>query len=243
MLRIDGLNILIDACNGNHKVRSVPCANGLQTPWLDVPGGFGLRPEKVDMVLCTPLHADDVGWNTQLQDCHWCRPFPKARYVSARAEYEHLMHASGEGEAFHHEAFLDSVVPVVKSGLAGLVETDHLVHREIGAGIWLEDFHGHSAGLVAIHAERGGWHAMFTGDCFHHPIQMIRPDLHFFADEDGPAAAGQRRKLFDANADRYISLFPAHFRGSVCRTYPERRRCVPFRIHGRRLNALPRING
>jgi pimeloyl-ACP methyl ester carboxylesterase len=46
-------------------------------------------PEDIDYVLCTHLHADHVGWNTRLLDGRWVPTFPNARYLFARAEWEH----------------------------------------------------------------------------------------------------------------------------------------------------------
>lgn len=212
VLRVDGMTILIDSCNGNDKQRSVPLMNQLQTPYLSRLNALGLTPEDIDMVLCTHLHCDHVGWNTRLENGRWVPTFPNARYLFTRKDYEHF--SSEHAEALHREAFADSVLPVVEAGLADLVENDHVVHREIGDGIWLEDAHGHSLGSVAIHAERGGDHALFSGDCFHHPIQLIRPDLTFFADEDPDQACVTRRALMEAHADQPTIFFPAHFGGA-----------------------------
>ncbi|MEO0031720.1 MAG: hypothetical protein RIS94_1478 [Pseudomonadota bacterium] len=211
VLRVDGLNILVDGCNGNHKSRSVPFADNLDMPWLDRLAALGLTPDDIDLVLCTHLHADHVGWNTRLQDGRWVPTFPNARYVFSRKDYDHWKEQTHE--ALHREAYLDSVLPVVESGQADLVESDHVVHRAIGDGIWLEDWHGHSPGTVCIHAQRGGGHALFTGDCFHHPVQLVRPDLPFFADEDPELACAQRRRLLETCAGQDIVLFPAHFPG------------------------------
>jgi len=212
ILRVDGLNILVDGCNGNHKTRSMPFADHLQTDWLERLGRLGLRPEDIDLVMCTHLHADHVGWNTRLVDGRWVPTFPRARYVFSRKDYEHWKQE--DAEPMHREAFVDSVLPVIQSGQADLVESDHVVHREIGDGIWLDDICGHSPGLVAVHAERGGGHAIFSGDCFHHPVQLVRPDLHFFADEDGAEAAHQRRRLLSTHADSGAVFFPGHFGGN-----------------------------
>ena len=60
--------ILVDACNGNHKQRpSMPAWNDLNTPYLANLAAIGVRPEEIDIVLCTHLHADHVGWNTRLE--------------------------------------------------------------------------------------------------------------------------------------------------------------------------------
>ncbi len=61
--------ILIDTCVGNHKERpSTPPWHRQELPWLAGLGALGVRPEEVDVVLCTHLHVDHVGWNTRLVD-------------------------------------------------------------------------------------------------------------------------------------------------------------------------------
>ena len=69
--------ILIDTCNGNHKERpSFELANQLNTPYLERLAAAGVRPEDVDIVMCTHLHVDHCGWNTQLKNGKWVRLTP-----------------------------------------------------------------------------------------------------------------------------------------------------------------------
>lgn len=211
LLQLDGLNILVDTCNGNDKERSIPLAHRLQTGYLQHLAQSGVRPEDIHLVLCTHLHADHVGWNTRLENGRWVPTFPNARYVFSRRDYE--FYSTQTHEAFHREAYLDSVLPVVEAGLADMVESDSTVHREIEDGVWLEDAAGHSPGSCIVNARRNGGLAAFTGDAFHHPIQLVRPDLHMFADEDPVRAAVVRRSLLERYADSDAVVFPAHFCG------------------------------
>jgi glyoxylase-like metal-dependent hydrolase (beta-lactamase superfamily II) len=209
VLEVDGLNVLIDSCCGNDKVRSVPWADRLQTDWLAQLARAGYRPEDIHLVLCTHLHTDHVGWNTRLENGRWVPTFPNARYVFSRKDYEFFKVQTHE--AHNRESFLDSVLPVVEAGLADIVESDRCVHREIGDGIWLEDAAGHSPGSVVVNARRGGARAMFMGDVLHHPIQLVRPDIPFFADEDREGACATRQRLLADAADSGAILYPAHF--------------------------------
>lgn len=211
VVRVDGLNILIDACNGNHKTRSLPFVDNLELPWLDRLAETGLGPNDIHLVTCTHLHADHVGWNTRLENGRWVPTFPNARYVFSRKDLD--FYATQQHEPLHRESYDDSVLPVIEAGLADIVESDHVLHREIDDGIWLEDASGHSPGSVCVHAKRGGSHLVFTGDCMHHPVQLVRPDIPFFADEDAAQACATRLRLLQAHADRESILFPAHFRG------------------------------
>jgi len=129
--------------------------------------------------------------------------------VFSRKDYEFFRVQTHE--AHNREAYLDSVLPVVDAGLADIVESDHCVHREIGDGIWLQDAAGHSPGSVVVNARRGGARTMFLGDVLHHPIQLVRPDIPFFADEDREGACTTRQRLLAEAADQDAILYPAHF--------------------------------
>lgn len=212
VLQVDGLNILIDGCNGNHKDRSVPFAHQLNSPWLANLAAVGLTPADIHMVLCTHLHADHVGWNTRLENGRWVPTFPNARYLFGKRDLDFF--STQEHEIFHREAYLDSVLPVLDAGLAEIVDEDAIVHREIGDGIWLEPAFGHSPGCCLINAQRDGAPIVFSGDVIHHPVQLVRPDIHFFADENGAMAAATRIALLERIADQETVLFPAHFRGT-----------------------------
>jgi glyoxylase-like metal-dependent hydrolase (beta-lactamase superfamily II) len=213
VLQVDGRNILIDTCCGNHKKRSLPPVSMQQWPYLENLERAGLRPEDIDVVMCTHLHFDHVGWNTRLQDGRWMPTFPKARYLFGRRDFEFF--SKQRHEALHREAFEDSVAPILDAGLADLVDTDSRIHREIGDGIWLQDVSGHSPGNLCVIAECGGSQAVFSGDCFHHPIQLVRPDAAFFADENPAQASATRRRLLDQYANADAIFFPAHFTGAT----------------------------
>jgi glyoxylase-like metal-dependent hydrolase (beta-lactamase superfamily II) len=139
----------------------------------------------------------------------WVPTFPNARYVFSRKDYEFFKQQTHE--AHNREAYLDSVLPVVDAGLADIVESDHCVHRHIEDGIWLEDAAGHSPGSIVVNAQRGGARAVFMGDIVHHPIQLVRPDIAFFADESPAQACATRIRLLGQCADNGAILLPAHF--------------------------------
>ena len=60
----------------------------LNTPYLDRLRAAGVRPEDIDIVLCTHLHNDHVGWNTTLVDGRWVPTFPNAKYLFSKTESE-----------------------------------------------------------------------------------------------------------------------------------------------------------
>ncbi|HVW68001.1 MAG TPA: MBL fold metallo-hydrolase [Steroidobacteraceae bacterium] len=204
-----GRNILIDTCLGNHKQRSGPFGGGLDTPYLARLAEAGFSPADIDVVLCTHLHADHVGWNTRLQDGRWVPTFPNARYVFTRPDVEHF--SRQREEVFNAEAFADSVLPIIEAGQADIVETRHTLDRDLEHGVWLEEAPGHSPGSCAIHVRSGSAHGIFSGDLFHHPIELVRPSMHFFADLDPVLTAQTRARMFEKFADTDTRFFPAHF--------------------------------
>jgi len=201
--------MLVDTCCGNDKARSLASVSQLQTPYLENLERSGLRPEDIHLVMCTHLHFDHVGWNTRLRNGRWVPTFPNARYLFGRKDLEFF--STQRHEATHREAFEDSVAPILDAGKAEIVEVGARVHREIGDGVWLEDASGHSPGNLCVIAECGAERAIFSGDCFHHPIQLVRPDAAFFADENPSKASATRQRLLDQYADSGAVFFPAHF--------------------------------
>src|SRR5204862_7516317 len=101
--------------------------------FLDDLAAAGVAPEQVDVVLCTHLHVDHVGWNTRLVDGRWRPTFPRARYLFAGEEWEFWRHEKDP-------CIADSVVPVVEAGQAVLVQSDHVVDPWLG----LEPSPGHT---------------------------------------------------------------------------------------------------
>ena len=81
--------ILIDTCCGNDKQRPArPAFSNLATNYIETLFSAGVHPDAVDYVMCTHLHWDHVGWNTQFVDGTWSPTFPNAQYIMARREYD-----------------------------------------------------------------------------------------------------------------------------------------------------------
>jgi glyoxylase-like metal-dependent hydrolase (beta-lactamase superfamily II) len=210
VLRVGGRHILIDACNGNDKRRSIPDVDRAHTSYLANLAALGLTTDSIDLVLCTHLHFDHVGWNTRLENGRWVPTFANARYLFSRRDFEHF--GSQELEDDHLRAFRDSVLPVYEAGRAELIEADIEVHREVSERVWLEPAFGHSPGNFSVLAAGGSERAIFWGDVIHHPIQMIRPEVTPSFDGDPGMARETRLRTLARAADENLICFPAHFR-------------------------------
>jgi glyoxylase-like metal-dependent hydrolase (beta-lactamase superfamily II) len=208
VLRTPRAVILVDGCVGNGKERPArPMWHRQEVPYLERLAAAGVRPEEVDFVFCTHLHADHVGWNTRLRDGRWVPTFPRAQYIFARKEYEHWERLHRAGEKPNHDSFADSVLPVMEARQAKLVEADH----EIEQGIHLEAAPGHTPGTCLLHAKSRGAHGVFTGDVIHTPVQVADPSLSSRFCSDPVQSAATRRALCERYADTESLLFTGHF--------------------------------
>ena len=127
MVKTPDLTVLVDTCIGNDKDRGGRRPfHMLRTGFLDTLRAAGVAPEAVDVVICTHLHVDHVGWNTRLDDGRWVPTFPRARYLFARREWEHWTSEDDDGT---RRIMADSVAPVLDAGLAELVADGPPGHR------------------------------------------------------------------------------------------------------------------
>ena len=206
------LTIVVDTCVGNDKER-MPYRlwHKLQNDFLADFAAAGFDRERVDVVLCTHLHVDHVGWNTMLVDGQWQPTFPNARYLMARDEFEHW---NQDEEAFQQTVMGDSVMPVFEAGLVDLVDTTHCVCEEVDLVPTL----GHTPGHVSVRIRGGGAQALITGDFIHHPCQMARLDWVSSADFDQAQAEATRRRVFAEHAGTPTLLIGTHFAGATAGT-------------------------
>ena len=210
VIRTQKHTILVDTCVGNDKDRpSTKPWHRMQTPWLDNLGRMGVAPESVDYVLCTHLHVDHVGWNTRLQDGRWVPTFPNAKYLFHRDEYAHFeAEGSDDGSSGSGDGcFQDSVLPVMESGQAVLVDDGH----QLDDAMYLEQTPGHTPGHVAMHLTGGGRRAVFSGDLMHHPLQCAYPEWNSRFCIDPRRSRATRQSFVERHADSGTTILAAHF--------------------------------
>ena len=205
VVRGPGFTALVDTCIGNDKDRGGrPPFHMLQTGFLDDLRAAGVPPEAVDLVVCTHLHVDHVGWNTRRDGARWVPTFPRARHLFGRQEWEHWSAETDESTA---RIMADSVAPVLDAGIAQLVEMDHRVSGEL----WLEPTPGHTPGHVSVRLASEGQEAVITGDLMHHPVQVAEPGWASNFDTDAEAAKETRRAFCARYADRPVAVLGTHF--------------------------------
>lgn len=229
LVRGHGKTILIDAGGGNDKDRpKLKVLDHLRTPFLDRLAAAGARPEEIDHVLLTHLHADHVGWNTRRVGDRWEATFPNAtvlcsgrewRYGAALAAKDDATTRAVRAEAGLGEPIRTPVDGVFQDSLAPLEATGRLKQiavdgSEVLDGVRFLAVPGHSIDHAAIVVSSGGEQAIFGGDVVHHPLEMSQPELVSMFCEFPDAARASRRRLLDRAAESGALFFSSHFPAS-----------------------------
>ncbi len=193
--------VLVDACVGNDKTNQLPdWHQRSDNRFMSALTAAGVGPEDVDYVLCTHLHTDHVGWNTQKVDGRWVPTFPNARYLMPAADNELYGERGGD-------SYTESVLPVIEAGQAELVTPGHM----LGDHITLVPTPGHTPGHVAVLVRHNGAEAVITGDALHSTAQCWHPEWEFTYDEDGQTAVTSRKQLLGDAAEAGRKVIGSHF--------------------------------
>ena len=205
ILRAGGSTVLVDTGCGDGKWRpEIPDLHLLRTGFLERLERASVRPEDVDVVLCTHLHADHVGWNTRLAGGRWVPTFPNARYVVSSAELDFM---AGQGQGLLGDVYVDSVLPVVEAGQVQAIDDTY----ELGAEITVRPAPGHAPGHVRIELRSRGALGILSGDIVHTPLQAPLWAWRTALAEDPEQDVRTRRALLEDCVEHDALLIPAHF--------------------------------
>jgi glyoxylase-like metal-dependent hydrolase (beta-lactamase superfamily II) len=203
--------IMIDSCVGNHKPRPTrPFWNMMSSDRYEK--GFaatGLGVADIDFVMCTHLHVDHVGWNT---DRNGDLVFPTARYV-----------AHGDGIAFARATDR----PHVARTIAAVDFEEIGGETELAAGVTAFELPGHFPGHMGLRIASGGSEAVLIADAAVHPMLLHEPDAVYVSDGDPAACAATRRALLTELVDRDVLTVCGHYQaGGIGRVVTRDERIV-----------------
>jgi glyoxylase-like metal-dependent hydrolase (beta-lactamase superfamily II) len=209
VLRIDELTILVDPCTGNRRSGRGPYFDDLDTPYLDHLAELGAPAEAIDVVFCTHLHHDHCGWNTMQVNGQWVPTFPNAVYLLGEHEYQRwdTSNPVRHPNDFNPNVFDECIRPVVEFGQSRIISTPH----QLSPSLTVQAAPGHTVGHAILGLVSQGVHGYFTGDVFHHPVQVTRPELHLPGCDDLQAAIATRQQIVQRVLDEDAFFFPAHF--------------------------------
>jgi glyoxylase-like metal-dependent hydrolase (beta-lactamase superfamily II) len=200
--------ILVDSCVGNDKERpSRPEWHRMKSDaWMRNLAALGLGVDDIDVVMCTHLHVDHVGWNTRLQDGRWVPTFPRAEYLFSAVELAHWQQRFA-ADAAAAPWIGDSVLPILEAKRERLVTSEDAINDRIR----LLPTPGHTIDHFSVLVGEAGADALITGDMIHSPLQARYPDLSMRADYDQAQAGRTRRSVFARCCEANTLLCTAHF--------------------------------
>ncbi|MEU7073117.1 MBL fold metallo-hydrolase [Streptomyces narbonensis] len=216
VLRSGGRTILVDTGVGDGRERPhSPQFHRRRDGFLGRLERAGVRPEDVDVVVNTHVHADHVGWNTRAGEGEgeWVPTFPNAEYLVPAADDFHYGPANGYGGGLQEEdrlVYEESVAPVHRAGQVRLWDGEHRVDENLT----LESAPGHTPGSAVLRLASGGDRAVFVGDLVHSPVQLLEPSCGSCFCLDPGRAAASRRRILERAADERELVVPAHFGGA-----------------------------
>jgi glyoxylase-like metal-dependent hydrolase (beta-lactamase superfamily II) len=160
LVKVDGENILIDAGIGDalsdrqKKMFGVERSSGLEKGLSEA----GVRPEDIDLVLLTHLHADHAGGVITLdKDGKKLPRFPNARHVVQLKEWSEAMEPDERTSATY---FTSNLKLLEQEKLLELVDGDD----EVTDGVKLIVTGGHTPGHQAVLIEDGENKIVWPGD-------------------------------------------------------------------------------
>ena len=175
LVRSEGKTILIETGVGDKvgaRGQSSPVEDGNLLSELSAQG---IRPEDVDVVINTHLHADHCGWNTRYLPVdeaggkkELVATFPRARYLIQRGEWEAATHPDERTRATY---LAENLLPVKESGQLELIDGETRVTGEIT----VLPSPGHTADHASVVIVSGGETALYVGDIAQHAVQLERP--------------------------------------------------------------------
>ncbi|MFI8460006.1 MBL fold metallo-hydrolase [Kitasatospora sp. NPDC085464] len=228
VVRSGGRTVLVDTGVGNGRERpATPLFHRLEGRFPELLAAAGVRPEDVDAVVNTHLHADHVGWNTVERAGAWVPTFPNAVYYLPAADRAFFDPAAGNGPrggdaagaedtaeavrwAEWHQVFEDSVAPVLAAGQA----QEWSGSLRIDPALVLEEAPGHTPGSSVLRVQSGGERAVFVGDVMHSPVQLAHPSCSSCFCLDPVQAAASRLRVLERAAAEKELVIPAHFAGA-----------------------------
>lgn len=160
LIHADGKIILVDNGLGDKLDEKAVRQWGLHYPegkLLENLARHGVKPEDVNIVINTHLHADHCSGNTTLKDGKAIPAFPNAVYLVQRVEFSDAMHPNERTRATY---LADNFVPVWQAGQYCLLHGD----TQVAPGVRCAVAPGHTRGLQVVIVETGDRPLLYVND-------------------------------------------------------------------------------
>jgi len=168
LVRSHGKLVLIETGVGDKdgaRRQSTPAEEGNLLSELAT---LGVRPDEIDVVINTHLHADHCGWNTRrAEDGRLAPTFPRARYLIQRGEWEAAVHPNERTRATY---LAENLLPLEEAGVLELIEGELALTPEVT----IVPTPGHTDDHAAVVLTSAGETAIYIGDMVQHQVQLER---------------------------------------------------------------------
>jgi glyoxylase-like metal-dependent hydrolase (beta-lactamase superfamily II) len=169
----------------------------------------GYKPEQVDLILLTHLHADHIGGITSKDGK---RLFPNAVVRMGKADSDFWLseEITQKAPADAKEFFViaqKAAKPYITAGRWSPITGT----EEVAPGVKPIAIAGHTPGHTGYEFTSKGQTMLVWGDMVHvEQVQMQRPEIGVIFDSDGPAAIETRRSMLIKLADDKTLIAGAH---------------------------------
>ena len=177
VVRTGDTTVLVDAGFGPHEHRML--TGGLLPSAL---AGVGVRPEDVDVVVCTHLHLDHAGWLVR----DGAPFFPNATVRFGAGDWERWVDGAREGDHVRESMLLLDAQQRLEA-----IDGDEV---QVTRGVTARSAPGHTAGHQVLVISSGEERALLLGDSITCPLQLEHADWGAVSDMD-PALARRTREL------------------------------------------------
>lgn len=193
LVRTSGQTVLIDAGIGP-----------VEGPWytggelIGALAGGGVQPADIDLLLCTHLHQDHIGW--VLQD--GALTFPNATVRFGFQDIEHFT-----GDPFAGETIKEMVEALRAKGRLEPIDQD----GEVAPGVSTLHAPGHTHGHRCVVLSSGDERLFLLGDAVTCPVQLQETEWEAMSDVDKDLAKRTRESLFREIESSGAMTVAAHF--------------------------------
>jgi glyoxylase-like metal-dependent hydrolase (beta-lactamase superfamily II) len=165
LLRSQGRLILIETGVGDKPGARRFASPAAQVNLLADLAAIGVRPEEVDIVINTHLHADHCGWNTRIINGALVPTFANAEYIVTRTEWLAAMVPDERTAATY---LADNLEPL--AGRVRLIDGETKVTDEVT----IVPTPGHTEGHASVVIASAGETALYIGDVVQTAVQLER---------------------------------------------------------------------
>jgi glyoxylase-like metal-dependent hydrolase (beta-lactamase superfamily II) len=179
---------------------------------------LGLRPEDIDMVVFSHLHADHVGWLVTETSSGPRLTFPRAEHRLAEAEWDYWT-----DPARGYRWGWPTPVQLELLGTRRSALEDGAV---LAPGVNVMLTPGHTPGHASFVVSSGTERAIVLGDTIHCPVEISHPELALLSDVDPVAGRATRARLqreLDGGTVAVGGHFPDFVFGRVIKSADGRR--------------------